>query len=59
MDTRQERAQALTRKALGDDVDLSPGTTGHAVVKLFEEELKSLDELRAKVDAFTESMTPR
>lgn len=54
---RHELAKEMVKRALGDNVDLSPGTGGYAAMKLCESELHDMNELRKKIDALALSMT--
>jgi hypothetical protein len=48
---RRAEAKRLVKKAFGDHVDFSPGTSGAAMAKVFELELGNQDELRKKLEA--------
>lgn len=52
----KEEAAKIVRRAFGDSIDLSPGTAGHAMVRMVELELEDLDELRRKVMTLATSM---
>jgi hypothetical protein len=56
---RHKQAKKLVKEAFGDNVDLSPGTSGYAMMKVFELELGNLSELRTKITALADSMTLR
>lgn len=56
---RKVEAKRLVRKAFGDNIDLSIGTSGHAMMRVIELELGNLDQLRTKITALAESMTLR
>lgn len=56
---RHVEAKKLVKQAFGDNVDLSPGTSGYAMMKVFELELGNLAELREKITTLADSMTLR
>ena len=54
---RKSKAKNIVKKALGDDIDFSIGTSGHAMMRMVELEMEKLDQLRVKITALADSMT--
>ncbi len=49
-------AVAIVKRAWGDNVDFSKGTTGYAFAKVVEAELQNLEELRSKMIALAATL---
>lgn len=52
---RRAEARRSVRQAFGESIDLSPGTSGSAIVRFVELEMADREALRVKIEALAES----
>lgn len=54
--TNEEKARRVVLEEFGEGVDLNPGTSGYAIMKIIEMQLDEDDKLRAQCERLAEEL---